>query len=426
MRYLKSLIIAAFAFAMAAGTLLAADDPLEIHGGGRVGITVNNKLGSDDGAADNALGTMPNYGESHYMSLSFSKKTTADGGAWSKATYAFDSCPGRLVRDCDAANFRTRAMNLEFGGLDFLPAGTTLRGGLMGSGIGWVGMQDYSFVSLAGVGIGLSNIGGVASISYYQYDNTDGEVDKLGKRGTHHVVMNINMPMIEIIASLGYSKKASGQANDKNLTEFLGGALYHAPVYGINIGGVISTNGYARQCYFAAYDTWFKAHAGGVNSSGTNVDKTEKATAVRIAAWTVTDLAPGLYIAPAFRYDMLMTGKDFVYPSGAALGTKNTLNRIDFACKISKQLTKNIAFCPNLGVERAWDKEKSQYGEKALLIIQATAAVEIGLDTGYWAGQKIQLYGTYTKRDNKHKYTSGSAVGKASKMDFGTLITFGF
>jgi len=425
MRYLKSLIIAAFAFAMAAGTLLAADDPLEIHGGGRAGVVVNSKLGGGTGNPylNNDMGSMPNYAQSHYFGLTFSKKTTADGGAWAKVQYSLDNGVPDLTQDCQNWTPRTRDFHVEFGGLDFMPAGAVLWGGLTNFNLGWDGMQDHSFVCLAGVGFGIKNIGGVASINYVAYD-FGGAVAKLGNRKTHHVIGTVNLPMIDIIASVGYAKKASGQPNDKAYSEFLAGALYHAPVYGLNIGAVVATNCYAGQMFYQEYDTYFKNHGGDMNTSGAFADKHDKAMAVRLSAFTVTDLAPGLYTATAFRYQMISLGK--LNPRANTGGAKtNTDNKIDFTTKISKSLTKNIAFCPVFGFLRNWDKEK-KINAKPLQVFQITPALEIGLDTGYWASQKIQFYGTYSKVDTNHKFVGGAFDGKNSSMAFGTLITFGF
>lgn len=407
MRYLKSLIIAAFAFAMAAGTLLAADDPLEIHGGGRVGIVVNSKLGGRSPAiGNNALGTMPNYGQSQYFGLSFSKKVTAEGGAWAKVNYSIDnSSLANLDADCTSFTPRTRGVYVEFGGLDFLPAGATLWGGLRGYGAGWNGQQDHTFINLAGVGLGVQNIGGVFSVAYFKQGFGQNNLDKLGSRDTHHFVANINMPMLDLFGSFGYAKKAGDQTvvtpvavdttlaviigydadgnpiydaagpgitpeststvKEKNLTEFYVGGIYHAPVYGINIGLSVATNGYAREIYGNDYDTFFKGHAS-ANTSGSEASiKAMKAMGVRALVWTVTDLAPGLYTATSIRYDMLKDKN----PAG-----KNTLNKFDASIRLSKSLTKNIAFVPTLGIERQWDKEKA-VNAKPLLIVDRKSVV---------------------------------------------------
>ena len=84
MKFSKLLLAAVFAFVMTAGALMAADEPLEIHGGGRIGFTVNGKGGSNNGLSgtDNRMGRYPNHSETNYYSLWFSKKSTADSGAW--------------------------------------------------------------------------------------------------------------------------------------------------------------------------------------------------------------------------------------------------------------------------------------------------------------------------------------------------------
>jgi len=431
MRIFKTLIIAAFAFATAAGTLLAADDPLEIHGGGRVGFVVNGKLGSETGSyANNALGTMPNYGESSYFGFSFSKKFTSEGGAWAKVNYSFDnSSLADLDQDCQPFTPRTRATNVEFGGLDFLPAGTVLWGGLKGYGSGWNGMQDHSFINFSGVGIGLQNIGGVFSLAYMSYDQDDAQNLKLGERVTHNIVANISVPVVEVWGAFGFSKKSDAKRADgkseENMTEFYVGGIYHAPVYGINVGLSFQTNAYAAETYGNSYDTILKDHAWTTNSSAGYSKKENACQGVRALVWTVTDLAPGFYVAPSFRYDMLMVGKDALAYGGKSIGKKNTWNRIDIAMKVSKALTKNIAFCPNFGFEREWDKEKA-VNAKPHQLIQITPAFEMGLDTGFWAGQKLQLYGTFTKTDSDHKFAGGAYDGKTSGMTFGMLVTFGF
>lgn len=439
MRIFKTLIIAAFAFATAAGTLLAADDPLEIHGGGRVGWVTNSKLGSDGATRNNGLGTMPNYSESHYFGLSFSKKVTSEGGAWAKVAYGIDNgCPAHLDGDVQSFTPRTRDVHVEFGGLDFLPAGAVLWGGLRGYGAGWNGQQDHSFINFAGVGIGIQNIGGIFSLAYMQQDfeerndydtNGDGEINaddddssglpKLGDRTTHNFIASISMPILDVYGAFGYSKKAD-IAGEANMTEFYVAGIYHAPVYGINVGLSVANNSYAREVFGADYDTWLKSGAG--NSHGYSGPKAavdgSKATGVRALVWTVTDLAPGLYTATSIRYDMLKT------VNKSAEG-KNTFNKVAISSRWSKALTKNIAFVPVLGYARTWNKEKASPDEKPNQIIQGTGAFEVGLDTGYWAGQKLQVYGTYTKTDSDHKFT-GAYDGKTSAFDFGMLVTFGF
>jgi len=430
MRIFKTLIVAAFAVATSAGMLVAADDPLEIHGGGRVGWVTNSKLGSESPAiGENGLGTMPNYGESHYFGLSFSKKVTADGGAWAKVAYAIDNgCP-ELDGDVQSFSPRTRDVHVEFGGLDFMPAGAVLWGGLRGYGTGWNGQQDHSFINLAGVGFGIQNIGGIFSLAYMQQD-VDGFYDgpnekkaedgtglaKLGNRTVHNIIANISVPIVDIYGAFGYSKKAD-VAGEANMTEFYVAGIFHAPVYGINVGLSVANNSYAREVYKASYDTWLKVSDWTGSSAAGDKTKVDgsKATGVRALVWTVTDLAPGLYTATSIRYDMLKTVKKSVEG-------ENTFNKFYVSSRWSKALTKNLAFVPVLGYGREWDKEEA---DKTKQVIQVTGAFEVGLDTGFWAGQKLQLYGTYTKIDSDHKF-GGAYDGKTSAMDFGMLVTFGF
>jgi len=75
MRAFRVIAVSIIACVTAAGAVFAADDPLEIHGGGRTGVVVNSKGGSQAGGLfDNGMGSMPNYGETRYWGLSISKK----------------------------------------------------------------------------------------------------------------------------------------------------------------------------------------------------------------------------------------------------------------------------------------------------------------------------------------------------------------
>lgn len=427
MRIFKTLIIAAFAFATAAGTLLAADDPLEIHGGGRVGWSNNSKLGGEKTGPDNELGSVPNYGTSNYMSLSFSKKVTAEGGAWAKTVFAFDDWRQYVGGDLTRFTLRLRDFHEEFGGLDFLPAGAVLWGGLKGIGAGWNGQQDHSFINFAGLGFGLQNLGGVFSVSYLsqQFTNNDnseeaswnnGEVEtaKLGYRVAHNIVASINIPVADIFGAYAFSKKATGE---KNYTAAYVGGIYHAPVLGLNIGAAFATNGMARMMMpDRRSDTFIR----GNYFSGTKATiDASKYTAFSLSAWTVTDLAPGLYTATSISFDQIKGDKN------ATDFTDNTKNWFTLSSRWSKAVTKNLAVTGTIGIGRWWDKEKTLYPDP-LLIIQVTPGVEIGLDTGYWAGQKLQFFGTYEKRDSKNKFSGGAADGKTSKVTFGSLVSFGF
>jgi maltoporin len=457
MRYLKSLFIAAVVFVMAAGTAFAEDSPLEIHGGGRIGFVVNTKGGSESGIPGTSgmtgshwMGTMPSYGESNYFSLSIAKKVTSESGAWAKVSYTLDYSEGDADGDLQAHELRTRDFHVEFGGLDFMPEGSVLWAGLRGYGSGWVGMQDYSFINMAGIGAGIQNIGGIFSIAYIAQDNgvsaevdTDGDgtadtVDSwkdLGEPTMHNFIVSVATPMIEVYGAIGYAPKwknttdgdydsdgdgtldapYTGDDDVDGLLNLYLGAIYHAPVLGLNVGAVFATNGYASEIYGHNYDTMFKNDSG-KNVAGSGVKDTTDFQLFMISAWTVTDLAPGLYIAPAVNYAMFIKGDD---------AGDTTVNRIGFAFRLSKALTQNIAIVPNVGYYRAWDSEDTEY-EDPLQVIQGTLAVEIGLDTGYWAGQKIQFYGTVTNRDSDHEIEGGAFDGETTSICFGSLVTFGF
>jgi maltoporin len=459
MRYLKSLFIAAVVFVMAAGTAFAEDSPLEIHGGGRIGFVVNTKGGSESGIPGTSgmtgshwMGTMPSYGESNYFSLSIAKKVTSESGAWAKVSYTLDYSEGDADGDLQAHELRTRDFHVEFGGLDFMPEGSVLWAGLRGYGSGWVGMQDYSFINMAGIGAGIQNIGGIFSIAYIAQDNEpgftyyenalagdkdskklEGPFNDLGEPTMHNLIVSVTTPMIEVYAAVGYAPKwdvstkiGNVDTNDdgipdtdgddiESLTNLYLGAIYHAPVLGLNVGAVFATNGYAAEIYGANYDTMFKNDKGN-NTAGPVVGDTSDFQLFMLSAWTVTDLAPGLYIAPAVNYAMFIKGDD---------AGDTTVNRIGFAFRLSKALTQNIAIVPNVGYYRAWDSEDTEY-EDPLQVIQGTLAVEIGLDTGYWAGQKIQFYGTVTNRDSDHEIEGGAFDGETTSICFGSLVTFGF
>jgi len=451
MRIFKTLIIVAFAFATSAGMLLAADDPLEIHGGGRVGWTNNTKMGSETTGGswcNNEMGTMPNYGSSNFMSLSFAKKVTAENGAWAKTFFAFDDWRGEVSGDLNRFGLRLRDFHEEFGGLDFLPAGAVLWGGLRGYGAGWNGQQDHGFIDFNGLGFGIQNIGGVFSLAYFHQtkdltDGTKSEWDNranwgngekgLGQRVSHNIVASIAIPVADVYAAYGFSKKADA-AGEKNLSQVYIGGIYHAPVLGINIGANFATNGYAREIFTGRSDTNFK----GNHFSGVNEDKKQKYNIITVCAWSVSDLAPGLYMAPAIRFDRFTIAKNAFWNTDGdgstpevAVDKKVVLSTLHASFRISKALTKNIAFCPTVGYLREWT---DMSGDKAKQEFQITPAVEIGLDTGYWASQKLQFYGVYTKIDKDHKLGSTDADGtkhgafynKTSAITYGMLVTFGF
>jgi len=266
MRYLKSLTIMAFAIVTAVGTLFAADEPLEIHGGGRIGVVVNSKLGSTNyGYANNALGTMPNYSETRYMGLSFGKKVTSEGGAWAKVSYYMDYWHGDTDGDLEGANakgftWRDRDFHVEFGALDFMPEGAVLWAGLRGYGAGWNGQQDHSLINFGGVGFGIQNLGGLVSIAYMGQDNeteqdnpgANEDVLDLGEGTMHNIILSVSNAMVDIYAAIGYSKGGEVAGEDQDdLTQYYVGGIYHAPVMGINIGLAVSTDGYAKEIYYA-------------------------------------------------------------------------------------------------------------------------------------------------------------------------------
>lgn len=455
MRVFRVIAVSIIACVTAAGAVFAADDPLEIHGGGRMGVVVNSKGGSQPGGLfDNGMGSMPNYGETRYWGLSISKKTTAEGGSWAKVSTYIDKWAGDADGDLQDQAFRMRDFHVEFGGLDFLPKDAVLWGGLRGYGTGWNGQQDYGFINFSGIGFGIEKLGGVFSLAYMGQDSSSEDAVKgLGERTMHNIVANVNVPLADVYAAYGMSKKGD-VAGEKNLSNFYLGGILHAPVGGLNVGAAYATNGYAKEIYSGNSDTCLKGdHFAGskqvVNAAGTALeatsnDKALKYSGLALALWSVTDIAPGLYIAPALSFNMLMVGADTAEYSfddtalnldgdattdtlAKKLGKKNTLNKIAGSLRLSKNLTKNLALVPTIGYNRVWDKEKV-VNAKPLQLVQGTLALEVALNPSFGAGQKIQFYGTFTKIDKDHK-ASGLGAGyedKTSRMDFGMLVTFGF
>jgi maltoporin len=460
MRAFRVIAVSIIACVTAAGAVFAADDPLEIHGGGRTGVVVNSKGGSQAGGLfDNGMGSMPNYGETRYWGLSISKKTTAEGGSWAKVSTYIDKFTADQDGDLQDQAFRMRDFHIDFGGLDFLPTNTVLWGGLKGNSAGGIGQQDYTFINFSGIGFGIEKLGGVLSLSYYGQDSgVDDNVKGLGERTMHNIVASVNVPLADVYAAYGISKK-SDLTGEKNISNFYVGGVLHAPVGGLNLGAAYATNGYANEIYFGNSDTCLKGeHFSGstavVNDARTAMttianDKAQKLSGLALALWSITDIQPGLYIAPAISYNMLMAGKEAAVYKWKETGTdidgdgntdteiayalhkKNTLNKIAASLRISKTLTKNLALVPTFGYNRVWDKEKVD--PKPLQMFQETLALEVALAPSFGAGQKLQFYATCTEVDKDHKGTKAAPGklgegygGKTLRTDFGMLVTFGF
>lgn len=430
MKFSKLLLAAVFAFVMTAGALMAADEPLEIHGGGRIGWAVNNKLGSDNGSiVDNRMGRYPNHGETNYYSLWFSKKTTAESGAWAKVTFGMDNWNSSPSGDLAPMKWRLRGFNVEFGALDFLPQGSTLKAGLFGIGQGWDDAQDFGVgPNFSGIGTGITGLGGLVGIYYMAQDADNPAEDgaqngynawdaqssetSLGERTMHAFVVTVNHAMVDVVGGFGYAKKADNPG-EKNLTAFAVGAVVKLPVAGLNVFAQAGSNNWAIQMQDGnADDTVLK----GCSFEGVAQDKAYEATLVKVGFFSVYDLGEGMYVAPAAFYQYFKGGKDAIeHPD-------NTTNLINGTVKFSKSLTQNIAFAPAFGYHRSWMKEDEGTTSKdPQQDIQVTAGLEMGLNTGYWAGQKVQVYATYCK-SNEAVYETG----KKSKVSFGTYVTFGF
>jgi len=421
MKFSKLLLAAVFAFVMTAGALMAADEPLEIHGGGRIGFTVNSKGGSNNySVVDNRMGRYPNHGETNYYSLWFSKKTTADSGAWTKVTFGIDNWNACPAGDLDTMEWRLRGFNVEFGALDFLPQGSTIKAGLFGLSQGWNDAQDFGpGPNFSGIGVGVANLGGMVGIYYMAQDaaadgggnGNSGSGDsgaKLGERTMHAFVATVSNPMVDVIAGFGYAKKGD-TTGEKNLTAAAVGAIIKLPM-GLNVFGQFGLNNWAIQMEDGyADDTVLK----GCSFTPGTVDQAKKykATIAKVGFYGIFDLAEGMYVAPAMFYQYFKTGKDFGAPMGsdtaALLATPDSAtNKVYATVKLSKALTQNIAFAPALGYKRVWNKDAAD--DKAIQNIQVTAGVEMGLNTGYWAGQKIQVYASYVNVDKDHKNDGGA------------------
>jgi len=453
MKFSKLLLAAVFAFVMTAGALMAADEPLEIHGGGRIGWVANTKGGSTNfiDGTDNRMGRYPNHSETNYYSLWFSKKTTADSGAWSKVTFGIDKWNGTPANDLADATWRLRGFNVEFGALDFLPQGATVKAGLFGLSQGWDDAQDFGpGPNFSGIGTGVSGLGGLVGIYYMAQDSSNGSTAKgIGERTMHSLVMTVSHPMVDVIAGVGYAKKgksdstkatagyedddknpltppvwithSSVDTKEDNLVAFAAGAIVKLPV-GVNVFAQMATNNWAIQLEDGnADDTVLKNTSLADGIDGVGQKKAYKALCAKVGFYGIMDLAPDMYVAPAFFYQYFKAGKDSIVSDGS--GEDRVTNKIRATAKFSKALTQNIAFAPALGYARTWTDAS---GDKAAQSIQVTAGVDMGLNTGYWAGQRISVYATYVNVDKDHKYDGGAFDGKTNRMYLGTYVTFGF
>ncbi|HQE58089.1 MAG TPA: hypothetical protein PLA54_02725 [Spirochaetota bacterium] len=442
MKFSKLLLAAVFAFVMTAGALMAADEPLEIHGGGRIGWTVTSKGGSSNGVSgDNRMGRYPNHSETNYYSLWFSKKSTADSGAWSKVTFGIDKWNGNPSNDLATVSWRLRGFNVEFGALDFLPQGATIKAGLFGLSQGWNDAQDFGVgPNFSGIGTGITGLGGMVGIYYMAQDSNqndgaaaDGKyptdnwenVKGLGERTMHSLVATVTHPMVDIIGGFGYAK-APKEADAKtvkedNLVAFAAGAIVKLP-QGVNVFAQMANNNWGMQLEDGnADDTVLKgtSFADGVNGIGQK--KAYKALCAKAGFYGVMDLAPDMYVAPAMFYQYYKLGKEAKGNDGS--GEDRVTHKIRATAKFSKALTQNIAFAPSLGYARTWTDAS---GDKAKQVIQATAGVDMGLNTGYWAGQRISVYASYVNVNKDWKYDGGAFDGKTNRMYLGTYVTFGF
>lgn len=470
MKFSKLLLAAVFAFVMTAGALMAADEPLEIHGGGRIGWVVNSKGGSTNSieGTDNRMGRYPNHSESNYYSLWFSKKSTAESGAWSKVTFGIDNFNGTPANDLAGAAWRLRGFNVEFGALDFLPAGATMKAGLFGLSQGYNDAMDVGpGPNFSGIGTGITGLGGMVGVYYMAQDANGGDaVKELGERTMHSLVMSVSHPMVDIIAGVGFAKKGKSQSvaakdavwgldetgtpeevtpakdaydtKEDNLVAFAAGAIVKLPV-GVNVFAQMATNNWAMQLEDGnADDTVLKGtdFNDGIESVGQK--KAYKALCAKVGFYGVMDLAPDMYVAPAAFYQYYKAGKENAgnnintktgaYTQGTgddieAVGEDIVIHKIRATAKFSKALTQNIAFVPALGYSRTWSDLSDTDPFQS---VQVTAGVDMGLNTGYWAGQKIQVYATYVNVDKDHKDSGDAFTGKTNRLFFGTYVTFGF
>jgi hypothetical protein len=459
MRVFRVIVVSLIACVTAAGAVFAADDPLEIHGGGRVGFTGNFKGGAETGptGGDNELGTMPNYGTSNYFGLSISKKITSESGAWAKTSVYIDTWNSDIQSDLQTFQWRRRDFHVEFGGLDFLPKDTILWGGLRGYGTGGNSQQDHQFINFGGMGFGFQNLGGVFSLAYMHEKSTSlndkgTQYEGLGLKVTHNVIASVSVPVVDVYGAFGFSKKAKSNndtmvkddpetlvgydsdnnpvysytktaatgATQKNYTAYYVGGIAHAPM-NINLGAAFATNGYGREMWKdQRSDTILRGNF--QSGDETDVDRYQLKV-FSATAFTVTDLAPGFYTATSIRYDLGKGG------SKSGFLTSNTGNVLRVSSRWGKSITKNIGVAGTIGYGRDWakkDDSASGLTKDVRQVIQFTPSVEIGLNTGYNASPKLQFYTTYTHIDSKHKFSGGAYDGKTSAMDYGMLCTFGF
>jgi maltoporin len=439
MRVLRVLTVTLFAFVTCIGAVLAADDPLEIHGGGRVGVMVNGNGGADgigNYGPSNFTGYMPDYGQTRYWSLSFSKKYKGDDGSYAQVSTAIDKWTGSTATDLRDQAFRFRDAHVEFGGLDFLPAGSVLWAGLRGYGQGGYNMmQDHGFIDLNGIGFGLDKIGGVASIAYMKEDSTNGITKPwldsadpklgLGVQTLHNFILGVNVPMADVYAALGYAPKDPKAAGAKDLTQYYLGGVVHLPVGGLNVGAIYATGSYAANEVGGTSDTILQ---GGASQYSGSTDA-NKYTDIALTAWSITDIMPGLYIAPAIRADFFTVGKGAAdVGDNKVKDAKDTsYTNVGLAVKLSKALTKHIAIVPEVG---AYYTKGSYSGAKAYQYYQQTLAVEIALSHGFWSGPKIQFYVSEAEVNSdakKDKQWLGAGYDqKAAGTLFGCLVTYGF
>ncbi len=442
MKFSKLLLAAVFAFVMTAGALMAADEPLEIHGGGRIGWVVNSKGGSTNfiEGTDNRMGRYPNHSETNYYSLWFSKKSTADSGAWSKVTFGIDKWNGTPANDLADAPWRLRGFNVEFGALDFLPAGATMKAGLFGLSQGWNDAMDVGpGPNFSGIGTGVSGLGGLVGIYYMAQDSSSSNsVKGLGERTMHSLVMTVSHPMVDVIGGFGYAKAPkeadAGTVKEDALTAFAIGAIIKLPANGLNVFVQAANNNWAIQLEDGnADDTVLKNTTFTDGTASVGQKKAYKAICAKVGFYSIQDLGDGMYVAPAFFYQYFKAGKDSIaIPTElTALGFYDdlTTQKIRATVKFSKALTQNIAFVPALGYSRTWTDVSD---DKAAQAVQVTAGVDMGLNTGYWAGQRISVYATYVNVDKDHKSNpdptkqNNAFEGKTNRVFLGTSVTFGF
>ncbi|HPA63940.1 MAG TPA: hypothetical protein PLC67_08295, partial [Spirochaetota bacterium] len=256
-------------------------------------------------------------------------------------------------------------------------------------------------------------------------------VKGLGERTMHSLVMTVSHPMVDVIGGFGYAKAPkeadAGTVKEDNLTAFAVGAIVKLPVNGLNVFAQVANNNWAMQLEDGnADDTVLKNTT---FTAGTTADdgsvgqkKAYKALCAKVGFYSITDLGDGMYVAPAVFYQYYKLGKDNISNED---GKDVVTHKIRATAKFSKALTQNIAFVPALGYARTWD-DNDDNGDKAAQSIQVTAGVDMGLNTGYWAGQRISVYATYVNVDKDHKDDGDAFAGKSNRMFFGTYVTFGF